>query len=238
MDNNKADAKLLLKVDKLDKKHRLELSIKLVEEQIILARKKLHFWRDITNQPAQVDTGYIAQHLVSLVTGIPGQRMRGKGIDLIDGSEVKSANFLDSLDKQGRIAPRWNFMAKNETIMRSFLSVPNIFLVSIDWNREKRARVRIWKLGPDKHDIFKNRYLEWIDKKGLPKLADPSRPDANFQLFPPRPGEDENYARHGSNRANELLPLKVELENVEGSQLIFHVEEDEREKIKVFKFDP
>ncbi len=46
--------------------------------------------------------------------------MRGKGDDLSDGSEVKSANFLDSLDKKGATAPRWNFTAVTQEIMEKF----------------------------------------------------------------------------------------------------------------------
>lgn len=77
---------------------RIDLARELIREQIADQRIKLHRWRNLTKQPAQIDTGYIGQHLVSLVSGIEGGGFRGKGNDLIDGSEVKSADFLDSLD--------------------------------------------------------------------------------------------------------------------------------------------
>ena len=77
------------------------MALLLLQEQVIDQREKLHYWRDVTSQPAQIDTGYISQHIASLITGVPGGGMRGKGDDLADGSEVKSANFLDSLDKKG-----------------------------------------------------------------------------------------------------------------------------------------
>src|SRR3989338_7434375 len=115
-------------------KERQSLIKKLLKEQILDQRDKLRYWRDLTKQAAQIDTGYIAQHLVSLVTGIQGSSMRGKGDDLADGSEVKSANFLDSLDKRGAIAPRWNFTSNDMTTMKSYLAVPAIYLVSIDLN--------------------------------------------------------------------------------------------------------
>ena len=76
---------------------RKELSRLLLEEQVNEQRKKLNLWSTITAQSSQIDTGYVAQHLVSLQTQIPGQGMRGKGDDLSNGAEVKSANFLDSL---------------------------------------------------------------------------------------------------------------------------------------------
>ncbi|HUW22258.1 MAG TPA: MamI family restriction endonuclease [Candidatus Bathyarchaeia archaeon] len=235
---NDSLTKTPIPVDKIDKDQRCKLAIELLEEQVAEARKKLHYWREVTGQPAQVDTGYIAQHLVSIISGILGDRMRGKGDDLVDGSEVKSANFLDSLDKKGRIAPRWNFNSNNKRIMRGYLKVPKIFLVSLDWNSEQRFRAKVWRLDPDVHDVFKARYEEWMEKKGLPKLKDPRRPDANFQLFPPRPGREENYARHGSVRKGELRPIKIYLDKVEGAALIFHAEENREGKVKSLVFNP
>ena len=93
------------------------------QEQVLEQRKKLTHWSTITAQSSQIDTGYIAQHLVSLQTQIAGQGMRGKGDDLCDGSEVKSANYLDSLDKKGAVAPRWNFNAVTIDIMERFQKI-------------------------------------------------------------------------------------------------------------------
>lgn len=49
---------------KLTKKERKALIIRLMKEQLVEQRGLLHFWRDLTNQAAQIDTGYVAQHLV------------------------------------------------------------------------------------------------------------------------------------------------------------------------------
>lgn len=226
------------KVDSLDVEERRELARELVQEQVLDARERLHRWRELTDQPAQVDTGYVAQHLVSLVTGILGDRMRGKGEDLIDGSEIKSANFLDALDKRGRVAPRWNFMSNDEATMRGCMEVPLVYLVSLDWTSEERVRARVWALDPDAHDVFRNRYSKWVELKGIPKLLDPSRPFANFQVFPPRPGSSETHARHGSNRRGELPPVEISLEQKPGSKLIFHGEADENGRMQVLVFAP
>ena len=110
-------------LSKLSSDERKELARSLLEEQVVEQRIKLNHWSTITAQSSQIDTGYIAQHLVSLQTQIAGQGMRGKGDDLCDGSEVKSANFLDSLDKKGAVAPRWNFTAVNREIMERFLQI-------------------------------------------------------------------------------------------------------------------
>lgn len=211
---------------------RRDLIIRLIGEQVVDQRKKLHYWRDLNKQAAQIDTGYIAQHLVSLVTGIHGSSMRGKGDDLDDGSEVKAANFLDSLDKRGAIAPRWNFSSNNLITMKSFLKVPSIYLVSVDLNQQDLFRARIWKLDPRKHTVFNKRYKEWMIKLGIPKLNDPKRPGVNFQLFPPRSKTDENFARHGNGKENGFLPIKIKLENIKGSTKILHVE-DTGEKIEI-----
>ena len=95
--------------------------MRLLDEQIVDARRRLHFWRNLTRQPAQGDSGYISQHLVSLIAHLEGGGFRGKGLDLSDGSEIKSANFLDSKDAKGSVAPRWNFTVKQESEMLAYL---------------------------------------------------------------------------------------------------------------------
>lgn len=213
------------KLKKLSINQKKHLISKLLQEQVLDQKEKLHFWKDLTKQAAQIDTGYIAQHLVSLITSLYGSSMRGKGEDLEDNSEVKSANFLDSLDKRGAIAPRWNFSSNDLKTMKSYLYVPTIYLVSIDLNKNNLFRARVWKLDPKKHDFFRRRYKEWMKILGKPKLKDPKRPGVNFQLFPPRLKTDDNYARHGNGRKNGFQPLKIKLENVKGAKKILHAEE-------------
>ena len=67
------------------------------------AHVTLQKWAALTGQSAQVDSGYIAQFVASIVLGEPGQGFRGKGDDLADGSEVKSAANISGVDR-----PRWN----------------------------------------------------------------------------------------------------------------------------------
>lgn len=200
------------------------LACDLIREQIIDQRLKLHEWRKLTFQPAQIDTGYIGQHLVSLISGIIGGGFRGKGDDLADGSEVKSANFLDSEDAKGAVAPRWNFQCNDEEGMKSFLKYPSIFLVSIDLTYEGNQRFRIWQVDPRVHVALNTRYHEWMDLLGRPKLQSEDRPGVNFQLFPPRNKSKDTYARHGNGRSNGFPKLQLELDNAEGSSKIFHAE--------------
>ena len=204
---------------------RKDLATQLLQEQVIEQRGKLNYWSTITAQSSQIDTGYIAQHLVSLHTQIAGQGMRGKGDDLCDGSEVKSANFLDSMDKKGAVAPRWNFTAVTRHIMERFLDYPAVYLLSMDLNTSGGFRTRIWKVDVQKHTILRNRYIEWMQKLGYPKFEANAEQSVNFQLFPPHSGTEENFARHGNGRANGFSKLQIPLENDEGSMLIFRADE-------------
>ena len=197
---------------------------KLLIEQVIEQREKLHYFRDLTFQPAQIDTGYIAQHLVSLVTRIPGGGFRGKGDDLEDGSEVKSANFLDSMDARGAVAPRWNFTCNDIDQMEGFLKYPAIYVVSMDKNSDDNYRFRVWKLDPAKHTILTDRYKEWMEVLGYPKLSADDRKAVNFQLFPPKHGTDQTYARHGNGRSNGFAKLQVPLQDTEGGEMLLHCE--------------
>ena len=224
-----------LKLEALPTKERSRLTLLLLQEQVVKQRKMLHVWRDITKQPAQIDTGYVAQHLVSLVTGIPGAGMRGKGLDLSDGSEIKSANFLDSLDKKGAVAPRWNFLARNVGDMEAFLGRETLYLVSLDLTKENRVRARIWRVHPARHEDLIGRYRLWMEQMGRPKLSDPKRPDANFQLFPPRGGSDDDFGRHGNDR--DFPRLKISLETGASSK-IYHAEEDATGEMQVIVFAP
>lgn len=207
------------------------LSKNLLQEQVLEQRTLLNHWSTITAQSSQIDTGYIAQHLVSLQTQISGQGMRGKGDDLSDGSEVKSANFLDSLDMKGAVAPRWNFTAINIDIMERFLNYPAIYLLSMDLNKEKSFRTRIWKVDVTKHEVLRQRYIEWMNKLGYPKFNSGEQKSVNFQLFPPRNMTNETFARHGNGRTNGFKRIEIELENTLGSELIFQADEVNNEII-------
>ncbi len=221
---------------KLTYDERKTLAQKLLEEQVIEQRLKLNHWSTITAQSSQIDTGYIAQHLVSLQTQIAGQGMRGKGDDLSDGSEVKSANFLDSLDKKGATAPRWNFTAVTRQIMERFLEYPAVYLLSMDLNTNKKFRTRIWKIDVTKHEVLKMRYIEWMKKLGYPKFEANSEKAVNFQLFPPHSETEETFARHGNGRTNGFSKIKIDLEGSVYAKLIFRADETEDGHIVISKF--
>jgi len=228
--------------EQLSQDQRKAFALQLLDEQIVEARKRLHFWRNLTNQPAQVDSGYISQHLVSFITHLKGGGFRGKGLDLSDGSEVKSANFLDSEDARGAVAPRWNFLIKQASEMCAYLKCKWIYLVSIDKYKEG-VRVRVWRLSPKQHEDFATRFKLWAKKVGYPifQPRDGKRRDANFQLFPPRNGSEDGYARHGGGgpagpQKVRLPELKIMLNKPPGSVLLFHAEQQSDSKFKLIRW--
>ena len=70
-----------------------------INEIIIKPKHALTKWATITNQTPAAKIGYIGQHLTSLITGVPGTGTGARGDDLADGSEVKSCNKVDQVDK-------------------------------------------------------------------------------------------------------------------------------------------
>jgi hypothetical protein len=70
----------------------------LIRDFFVVQRAGLLKWSALTRQSAQIDTGYIAQHMASVVSRAR-TRLQRKGIDLADGSEAKSAAILSGVDR-------------------------------------------------------------------------------------------------------------------------------------------
>ena len=73
--------------------------LRFLREIVVLPRRQLTRWARLTKQTPNIKIGYTAQHLASLVTGVPGTRTGARGHDLIDKSEVKSCSRIDQMDK-------------------------------------------------------------------------------------------------------------------------------------------
>lgn len=70
-----------------------------LSELVLRPRRDLMKWASMTKQTPNMNIGYPAQHLASLVTGVEGVRTAARGHDLCDHSEVKSCSRVDQLDK-------------------------------------------------------------------------------------------------------------------------------------------
>ena len=77
----------------------LNLVTSFLQEVIISPKKTLTAWAKITNQTPAAKIGYVGQHLASLITGVKGTGTGARGDDLADGTEVKSCNKIDQVDK-------------------------------------------------------------------------------------------------------------------------------------------
>lgn len=167
-------------IDEFDKDTRDVLAKKFLEEVVLPQWKQLQQWHLVTNQTAQIDFGYLAQHIVSLISGIPGNGQRGKGDDLEDGSEVKSASCLDAED-----TPRWNNVncgkKTRADIERVLDATPYFFFVLIDTTERhgEILRCRVWSVRPAADEAFRTVLLGWADDNA-------SGTKTNLQLHPPR----------------------------------------------------
>lgn len=181
------------------------LASALIKETFVEHRKVMQKWSKITGQSPQLDSGYIAQHLISLLTGKRGTGWRGKGLDLDDGSEVKCASVIDGVD-----VPRWNHDFKKVANVDKWLDCPNLYYVLFDTKTRASSlvRVRIWMVTPSQDDSYKAVLKTWA--------ALPSR-SYNFQLHPPV-RKDSNIA---TNECGNLeLPLMFWAEEDESGQVV------------------
>lgn len=152
-------------------------------------------WAALTGQSAQVDTGYIAQFVASIALQIPGQGFRGKGDDLADGSEVKSAANVSGVDR-----PRWNHNlgtlaqdAKRRkegkpTVGDEYLSVPYVFYLLADRSasdtRVPRAiRIRGWLIDAQRDEGWRSLLIDYLETRSANKY--------NLQLHPPVGYDDD-----------------------------------------------
>lgn len=174
---------------------RIRLLEQLFRDFFVDQRQTLLRWSALTGQSAQVDTGYIAQHVASLVLGEPGQGFKGKGLDLADGSEVKSAAILSGVDR-----PRWNHNMGTpdddekrrsrglEPKWADYLGAPNVFYLLFDRvegadDEELVLRVRAWCIDAQEDEAWRNLFIRYVKQRGSSQY--------NLQLHPPVGYDDD-----------------------------------------------
>lgn len=164
---------------KTDSKTRQRLGRKFLEEVVFGQMRQLQTWKTVTQQTSQFDSGYLAQQLTSILTGIPGTGMRGRGDDLSDGSEVKAANTVQATD-----TPRWNHSLDRKpkrTKINELLARPSVFYVLFDTKeRDEDApfRCRIWRVNPSTDKGYQKLVKNWAANRG--------KSTYNMQIQPPR----------------------------------------------------
>ncbi len=167
-----------------------DLFLDLFGKQHVLLQK----WGALTGQSAQVDTGYIAQFVASIMLREPGQGFRGKGDDLADGSEVKGAANISGVDR-----PRWNHNlgtpAEDDerrgkglpTKAEEYLSSPYVFYLLADRpvvsERPLPILIRCWCLDGKRDEAWRALVTNFLDQR-KPKQY-------NLQLHPPVGYDDD-----------------------------------------------
>lgn len=190
--SNEARSRILAN---LTSSQRVELLEQLFEEFFVDQHLTLQKWAALTGQSAQVDTGYIAQFVASICLGIPGQGFRGKGDDLIDGSEVKAAANTSGVDR-----PRWNHNLGTPsdddkrrarglpTASEQYLSSPYLFYLLVDRvatadTAPKPLRVRAWCIDAQADVAWRDLVTRFVEGRVTSQY--------NLQLHPPV-GYDDN----------------------------------------------
>lgn len=180
-------------------------SLTLQQQTILLEKLFMEFfgdlhttlqkWAALTGQTAHVDTGYIAQFVASIVLKEPGQGFRGKGDDLADGSEVKSAAIISGVDR-----PRWNHNMGTPAQDRDrekkgkdlasdeYLESPYLFYLladrsASDTNVPRAIRIRGWLIDAQKDRDWRALLLRYQDQKAEGQY--------NLQLHPPVAYDDD-----------------------------------------------
>lgn len=176
-------------------------------ENVVLAQyRQLTDWQKVTAQTSQLDSGYLGQHLVSLISGTPGRGRgsRGKGHDLLDGSEIKVASTLGAID-----VPRWNHAGfRDQSKVARYLQSPHVYFVLFDTTRKTEEfplRIRVWRVSPGSDAVFSSVVKDWASRKT----------SGNLQLHPPC-WRDDSIARNDCGNVEMPLIFEAIQREIEG----------------------
>lgn len=149
-------------------------------------RREIMRWSRITGQTAQVRIAYPGQHLASMITGVRGSGTAARGIDLADGSEVKSCSRADQLGSckdpeclapvlphedacsqcggssiKRKTDSHWILAIKSKQELEQYLAGPRIVLILFDRDEDEPASVRIraWEVWADE---ARHAYFDWF----------------------------------------------------------------------------
>lgn len=219
-----ARARILAKLNAEQRRFLISL---LIKDFFSDQRRTLLKWASLTGQSAQIDTGYVSQYMASVCLGVPGQGFKGKGLDLVDGSEVKSAAILGGVDR-----PRWNHnlgtLAQDATRARkgleptwkAYLDAPGFFYVLFDRvvSAEQMGlgvlRVRGWYVDAQADANWRDLFERYIASRTPGKY--------NLQLHPPVGYNDDIVVNTMGNldfRDTKVLEVRFEVPDAEDDKI-------------------
>ena len=163
---------------------RLELALRILDAHYE-AFQDARAFAEATEQLVPCDTKAWSQILICALTGQKG-RVRKKGSDLADGSDVKAANCWSAIDTprfNGAIpAGRKTIKSKKASNVAALDDIPHIFFVLWDERRsDGTPRCRVWCVRPGADRVFRAMAGERYRLRKAGKIK-----SDNFQLHPPR----------------------------------------------------
>lgn len=173
-------------ISRKSKDERKELIQEFLKEMYFERTKNLDRWAALTGQTPQIETKFLGQTLVSLVTGIPGCGTAARGKDLSDGSEVKSCTRVGQMKKckdckkgvpfknekcpncgssdlEEKTDSHWIFTINTEEKLNKLkMETPFVYLFLIDNEDlpEDQTRFRIWRIQPR----LNKKFQEYLDE--------------------------------------------------------------------------
>lgn len=159
------------------------LAATLIDDLFAKPRREIRKWSKITGQTSQVRLAYPGQHLASIITGVKGSGTAARGMDLADGSEVKSCSRADQLGacrNRNCLSPvlphedicpncggeeiarkadsHWILTIKTAAELKQYLDGPRLLLILFDRPADDVAtiQVRAWEIWSDdaRHSYF------------------------------------------------------------------------------------
>lgn len=179
--------------------------VNFINDIIVNPKQTLHKWSEITRQTPSFKLGYIGQHLASLITGVQGSGSGARGDDLCDGTEVKSCNKIDQLDKckecGGRVLryenkcsycgsdkidrrndSKWLFSVRTKEELEQYKTLDRLFLLITDYpyfanNNFKDVRITAFEIYPKEKqcNVFNKLITNHYENIYLPKIRKKSK---------------------------------------------------------------
>jgi hypothetical protein len=210
----------------------------LLEDLYLSLRTRLTVWSKVTHQTPQARMGYVGQHLVSVVTGLPGGRSAARGYDLIGPglsrySEIKTCYRIDQLGSCRSCGAATSAVE---------VACPNCKSRDIDRKNDSK-----WLIAPknesDMNNLFRPQYY-FLVLFDYVKIADPREIQARiWRIDPTRIGFStilvDYFMNIRSNSASKapfnLWPFSLKFQLMEPT-LIYSALVDETNKIKTLCF--
>ncbi len=209
-------------LESLTKSQRKPLIASFLKEMYFDRRSTIFKWARLTKQTPLIETKFLGQNLISLITGISGRGSAARGDDLRDGSEVKTCSRLDQLSKCNECGAHvtaiedrcpncgsqnimrmtdshWIFTINTQAKRNKILNAtPMIYLLLIDGYRLKKkdlAKFSVWVINPKTDTFFRNGYINDYYRNNFIRRRNARENPAPMNVHPRSPKFGRTAAR-------------------------------------------